>query len=94
MNNMTSNLISADPLFSELLEHAVAVCDEILAEAGDSQEELETSTVTLPADFVVNVLDCLIEYACVYEDFKADEIVGMLELQRSYQSRYGNRTVH
>lgn len=91
---MTTELISADPLFSELLEHAVAVCDEILAEAGDNLEDLEAATVTLPADFVVNVLDCLVEFACTYENFNADEIVGMLELQRSYQSRYGNRTVH
>lgn len=90
---MTNKLISQEPGFSMLLERAVQAADEILVECGDDEEFLEKSTATLPCDFILDCFDTLIEYARRYEDFDTEGILGMLELQRDYQIRYGNRTI-
>ena len=80
--------------FSLVLEHAVQLIDEILSTAGEDPDVLEQTTVTTSADFLLDALDYLVEYASRYESFDPSEIIGMLELHRSYQYRYGNRTVH
>ena len=76
------------------MEHAVCVYDEILTEVGETDEELEESVVQLPAIFVCDIIDIAINLAVRYEDFNADEIAGLFELQRDYQVRFGTRTVH
>lgn len=80
--------------FALVLEHAVQVADEILATAGEDPDVLENCAITLPADFVLDMIDYLVEYACRYEEFDPTETIALLELHRSYQFRYGNRTVH
>jgi hypothetical protein len=80
--------------FALVLEHSVQLIDEILSTAGEDPEVLEETTVTTSAAFILDALDYLVEYATRYEDFETSEIIGMLELQRNFQTRYGNRTMH
>lgn len=86
--------ITDQPQFYKMVEHAVAIADEILCECGEDDETLQNSTVSVSADFMLDMTDCLIEFACRYEDFDPGEIVGLLELQRLHQVRYGTATVH
>lgn len=80
--------------FYKMIEHAVAISDEILCECGEDVETLEGSAVTISADFMLDMADCLVEFAMRYEDFDPADIVGLLELQRLHQVRYGTATVH
>lgn len=86
--------ITDSPQFFKMVEHAVAISDEILCECGEDEETLENSRVTLSANFVLDMTDCLVEFACRYEGFDPADIVGLLELQRLHQVRYGTATVH
>lgn len=86
--------ITEHPEFYKMIEHAIAISDEILCECGEDDETLQNSAVTVSADFILDMTDIIVEFACRYEDFDPSEIIGLLELQRLHQVRYGTATVH
>lgn len=86
--------ISEQQWFAMLLEHAVSMASHILDEV--DEVNLDKSNVTLSADFVIDLLDCVIEYACRYEDFgkNMEEMLAMYRQQAERQVKFGRRTVH
>lgn len=78
--------LTDDPVFYNLLEHAVYIADEILTSVGTNQEDLERAQVTCSADYILDMTDMLIQFAAMYEGFDPSEHIGLLELCRNHQT--------
>lgn len=85
-------LICEERDFAKTLEDAGVMGTHILDCLDDDQ--LEDATVSVTADFLLTVMDMLLEYAGRYENFDVSEIVEMYEYQKFRQSRLGCQTVH
>lgn len=76
--------ITDHPDFHKILEQAVYCLDEILC--GVEESEMDTTQVSVSAAFLADLTDLLIEFACVYEEFKAEEHLHLLDLCRTHQT--------
>jgi len=90
--------ICRDPVVSKALSHAVQMCEHILTECGDDPEVLENSHVTVGADFLMDLMEIVIEFALRYEgeDFEGihDELIMMYEQQAKRKAGFGSKTIH
>lgn len=60
------------------------------------EEDLDSTTVSLNAAFVLDLLDTVIEYACRYEGFheNMEDLMTMYLEQAERGIKFGQRTVH
>lgn len=89
--------ICRDPAFAPVLAHATQMLEHIFEETGGDFDVLEKSHVTLGADFVVDALSLLVEYASRYEpEFEEiyDDLVQQYQMMHKAKTGFGTKTVH
>lgn len=94
MSDNEEKPICQERWFSMLLEHAVQMNNHILDEV--DEEDLDETSVTVSASFILDMTDCIIEYASRYEGFAEDldDLILMYQEQAKRQVKFGQRTVH
>lgn len=90
--------ICCDPVVSVVLSHAVQMSEHVFESCGDDQDVLENSTVTVGADFLIDLMDIAIEYAIRYEGEEFEdtykELVAMYQQQSNRKAGFGSKTKH
>lgn len=90
--------ICRDPVVAKVLAHATQMAEHIMESCGDVPEILEQSTVTVGADFLMDLMDLVLEYGLRYEaeDFEGvhDDLILMYQEQSKRKSGFGAKTVH
>lgn len=87
--------ICRDPAFAPVLAHATQMLEHIFSEC--SEENIDNSHVTLGADFVVDALSLLVDYASRYEpEFEEiyDDLVQQYQMMHKAKTGFGSKTVH
>lgn len=94
--NVVEPPIIMDRGFSEMFSHAVQMYEHVLESTGEDEDTIESTTVTVGADFLLDLIDYVVMMGCRYEDMGEylDELVMMYEVQARTRSGFGSKTKH
>lgn len=82
--------------FSEMFAHGIQMYEHVLESTGADEEVIENTTVTIGADFLLDLIDYVVMMGCRYEGMEEylDELVMMYEVQAKTRSGFGSKTKH